>query len=100
MTSAAKPSLQGYTQEDLDEVRDNPEITPEMFAQAVAAGHRLPEPVMASIERRRRARGPQKAPTKQLVSVRLDREVIEHFKAQGPGWQTRMNDALRTLIAR
>jgi uncharacterized protein (DUF4415 family) len=99
MNSAAKPTLQGYTQEDWDEVSDNPEITPERFAEAVAAKRRLPDAVMKSIERRR-PRGPQKAPTKQLVSVRLDREVIEHFKAQGPGWQTRMNDALRTLIAR
>ena len=95
MNSAAKPTLQGYTQEDRDEVSDNPEITPERFA--VAAKRRLPDAVMKSIERRR-PRGPQKAPTKQLVSVRLDREVIEHFKAQGPGWQTRMNDALRAAI--
>ena len=43
-------------------------------------------------------RGPQKAPTKQLVSLRLDREIIEHFRAQGPGWQTRLNDALRAII--
>ena len=43
----------------------------------------------------RRARGPQKAPTKQLVSLRLDRDVIEHFRASGDGWQSRMNAALR-----
>ena len=43
-------------------------------------------------------RGPQKVPTKQLVSLRLDREIIEHFRAQGPGWQTRLNDALRAII--
>ena len=99
MNSAAKPSFQGYTQEDWDEVSDNPEITPERFAEAVAANRKLPPEFMASLERRR-ARGPQKSPTKQLVSVRLAREIVEHFKAQGPGWQTRMNDALRTLIAR
>ncbi len=29
------------------------------------------------------------------VSLRLDREVIEKFKATGPGWQTRMNEVLR-----
>src|SRR5271163_425277 len=37
---------------------------------------------------RRGKRGPQKAPTKKLVSLRLSPEVIEHFKADGPGWQT------------
>ena len=29
------------------------------------------------------------------VSLRLDREIIDRFKADGPGWQTRMNRALR-----
>jgi uncharacterized protein (DUF4415 family) len=29
------------------------------------------------------------------VSLRLDRDVIEKFKATGPGWQSRINEALR-----
>ncbi|WP_267897132.1 BrnA antitoxin family protein [Thalassococcus profundi] len=29
------------------------------------------------------------------VSLRLDPEIVARFKASGPGWQTRMNDALR-----
>ena len=41
------------------------------------------------------ARGLQKAPTKQLVSLRLDQDVIAHFKAGGLDWQTRINDVLR-----
>ena len=41
----------------------------------------------------------QKAPTKQLVSLRLDFDVIAHFKAQGAGWQTRINKALRKAMA-
>jgi uncharacterized protein (DUF4415 family) len=32
---------------------------------------------------------------KELVSLRLDREVLDHFQAEGPGWQDRINDALR-----
>jgi uncharacterized protein (DUF4415 family) len=47
---------------------------------------------------RRGKRGPQKAPTKKLVSLRLSAEVIEHFKAEGPGWQTRIDGALRDAI--
>jgi uncharacterized protein (DUF4415 family) len=43
----------------------------------------------------RRRRGPQKAPTKQLVSLRLDRDVIAHFRKRGAGWQRRINEALR-----
>ena len=29
------------------------------------------------------------------ISLRLTREVVERFKADGPGWQTRMDDALK-----
>jgi uncharacterized protein (DUF4415 family) len=45
-------------------------------------------------KRKRGERGPQLAPTKQLVSVRYSPEVLEYFKATGSGWQTRMNEAL------
>ena len=33
--------------------------------------------------------------TKELVSLRIDRDVLEHFQDGGPGWQDRMNAALR-----
>ena len=45
-------------------------------------------------QRQRGERGPQVAPTKQLVSVRYSPEVLQYFKASGTGWQTRMNEAL------
>jgi uncharacterized protein (DUF4415 family) len=47
---------------------------------------------------RRGKRGPQKAPTKKLVSLRLSPEVVDHFKSTGPGWQTRIDGALREAI--
>jgi uncharacterized protein (DUF4415 family) len=47
---------------------------------------------------RRGKRGPQKAPTKKLVSLRLSPEVIEHFKATGAGWQTRIDSTLLESI--
>jgi uncharacterized protein (DUF4415 family) len=43
-------------------------------------------------------RGPQKAPTKVAVSIRLSPEVVSHFKAKGPGWQSRIDDALRRIV--
>ena len=49
---------------------------------------------------RRGKRGPQKAPTKQLVSLRLAPEVVEHFKSAGPGWQTRIERTLLDSIKR
>ncbi len=45
-------------------------------------------------------RGPQKTPTKQLVSLRLSPEVLAHYKASGPGWQTRIDQALKRAVAR
>jgi uncharacterized protein (DUF4415 family) len=47
---------------------------------------------------RRGKRGPQKTPTKKLVSLRLSPEVIDHFKSTGPGWQTRIDDTLINSI--
>jgi uncharacterized protein (DUF4415 family) len=52
----------------------------------------LPAETVAGI---RRARGPQKSPTKELISLRLDRDVLEAYRATGRGWQTRANEALR-----
>ena len=43
----------------------------------------------------RRTRGRQRAPLKVPVSLRLDPDVVEHFRATGRGWQTRINDTLR-----
>jgi uncharacterized protein (DUF4415 family) len=47
---------------------------------------------------RRGKRGPQKAPTKKLVSLRLSPEVVDHFKSTGPGWQTRIDSTLLESI--
>ena len=44
-------------------------------------------------------RGPQVAPTKELVSVRYSQEVLAFFKAGGAGWQTRMDEALKQWVA-
>ena len=32
---------------------------------------------------------------KELVSLRIDRDVLDYFQESGPGWQDRINDALR-----
>ena len=43
----------------------------------------------------RRGRGPQRAPTKVLTTIRLDADVIAFFRAQGSGYQSRINETLR-----
>jgi uncharacterized protein (DUF4415 family) len=32
---------------------------------------------------------------RETVSIRIDRDVLDHFQADGPGWQERINAALR-----
>jgi uncharacterized protein (DUF4415 family) len=88
------PKKKNYSETDMAEVMDNPEWTAEDFKNAKPFREMFPE-LAAKI---RRARGPQKAPTKQLVSLRLDRDVLAEFKARGDGWQSRMNDALRKAV--
>lgn len=48
----------------------------------------------------RRGRGRQRAPTKVLTTIRLDADVIAFFRAQGHGYQTRINDVLRAVKER
>ncbi len=48
----------------------------------------------------KRGRGPQAAPTKVLTSVRLDADILEFFKSQGAGYQSRINAALRMEVER
>jgi uncharacterized protein (DUF4415 family) len=37
---------------------------------------------------------------REMVSVRLDRDVLDHFQKDGSGWQDRINDALRKAIGK
>jgi uncharacterized protein (DUF4415 family) len=45
---------------------------------------------------------PPKRPTipnaKELVSLRIDRDILDHFQESGSGWQDRINEALRKAI--
>lgn len=55
--------------------------------------------VTATIGAIRRTRGPNKSPTKEQVAIRFDPDVLLAFRASGPGWQTRMNTALKEWLA-
>lgn len=63
---------------------DAPEWTDEMFDRAEL---RIGDKVI------RRGRPP--GSSKRLVSLRLDQAVLDHFRAGGPGWQSRLNEVLR-----
>jgi len=62
--------------EEID-TSDIPEPTPEQFARAIAR------------------RGLEPLARKRQVTLRIDADVLEWFKAQGPGYQTRINELLR-----
>jgi uncharacterized protein (DUF4415 family) len=88
-----KRKPEGLSQADWDAVESAP------LGEADVRSMRPAEEVVpAIVARYRRRRGPQKAPSKQLVSLRLDRDVIEHFRSTGDGWQTRINLTLRKAI--
>lgn len=65
--------------EDID-LSNSPEVTPEMFARAVAR------------------RGLKPAGPKKQVTLRLDADVLAWFRAQGAGYQTRINELLREYM--
>ena len=70
-----------------EEYEDIPELTDEFFENAdFYIGEKL--------IRRGRGRPRLDAP-KKLVSLRLDQDVIDAFRSGGPGWQSRINAALR-----
>ena len=71
---------------------DNPEWTAEDFKKARPFADVFPE-LMESI---RRARGrPASETPRKVVSLRLDQDVLEKYRATGKGWQARMNADLR-----
>jgi uncharacterized protein (DUF4415 family) len=73
---------------------DNPEWTEEDFARAVKVED-LPEAeremIYAAFPNTPRRRGPNKRPRKVLLSLRLDPEVVDRYRATGEGWQALMN---------
>ena len=71
-----------------------PELSETQFAEARPASEVLPDIVKAY----QQGRGPQKEPTKTPVSIRLTPEVLDYFKSEGKGWQTRINEVLEEYV--
>ena len=97
----SKPAAQfvegrGYSAADWDNVSDNSELTPSEMEQARPFAEVFPD----LAEKISKGRGKQKQPTKLRVTLRLDRATIEAFKATGRGWQSRIDQALKTLVPR
>jgi len=77
---------------------DNPEWTEETERRARPASEVLPPHAVAALSRNKGGR-PKGSTTsnKSAVTLRLDRDVLEKFRATGPGWQSRINEALRSV---
>jgi len=86
MTDLAALDAHVIMQEEYDDI---PELTDEWFARATPRVGGVPV---------RRGR-PKAEATKTAVNIRLSPEVIAHFKAGGPGWQTRIDEALKAHVA-
>ncbi|HLI67994.1 MAG TPA: BrnA antitoxin family protein [Caulobacteraceae bacterium] len=77
---------------------ENPEWTEADFARGRPGAEVLPPEVLAAFGKRR-GRPKVDAP-KKAVSLRLDPDVLDHFKATGAGWQRRINAILRRAMER
>jgi uncharacterized protein (DUF4415 family) len=60
-----------------------------------AATTKPPEPILT-----KPAAAPAVPGAREQVTLRIDRAVLDHFQEGGPGWQDRINDALRKLIGK
>ena len=76
---------------------DTFELDEEWFKRARPAIEVDPD-LVKRWRRWRRTRGKQRAPPKEHISIRLDADLADHFRASGPGWQTRLNDTLRRAV--
>lgn len=75
---------------------DNPPLTRADFARFRPSREVVPHIVEAYLKRK--GRPPEGVASKVQVTLRLDPAIIAHFKARGPGWQTRINEALMKAI--
>ena len=81
-----------YSQQDWGEVSDTPELTDAEIAELRPNGEGLPDELADAFKR---LCGRPKSQAKAVpVSLRVPPDVLAAYKADGPGWQTRMNQAL------
>ncbi len=77
------------TQAEIEHAFDSEEVPTENI--------KAMRPFSELIEKKRMGRPPKES-RKEQISVRYDADVLDAFRATGEGWQTRMNNALRTYL--
>jgi uncharacterized protein (DUF4415 family) len=76
---------------------ENPPLTDAQLATAKRGIGHLPKPMQEALlnsHRSGRMRGKQVAPTKERITIRLNREAVAAFRKTGRGWQGRLNDEI------
>lgn len=94
----SKPDMEASS---LDPADDAPELTDEMFEIAeFSIGDKVIRPATGYLGPNGVVRGrpPHRDRAKQQVTLRLDPDVVEKFREAGPGWQGRVNAALRKAV--
>lgn len=77
VATLADPDAQPMSSEDLARMRPAHEVVPNLVAQQIRRGR------------------PKLERPKIKQTIRIDPDVLEHFRAAGPGWQSRINEVLR-----
>lgn len=91
---AKRETLGEFTAGELADV-ESPELTDKELASLAPARKALAPRLHAALTGRKPGRrDAQKAASKEMITIRVDREVVATYRASGPGWQARMNDAL------
>ncbi len=86
------------SEQDWVDPDDAPEFTDSLFDRAqLSVGGVVIREATGTLTRSGVGR-PKSAAPKQAVSLRLSPEVLRYFKAGGPGWQTRIDEALKKLV--
>lgn len=94
------PQEEALVQQQIAADPDNPEMTDAQAAAGGQAEQILPTEIFHALKRRRGQRGPQKAPTKEHVSLRLPADTVAAFRSTGEGWRARMAEALAIAARR
>jgi uncharacterized protein (DUF4415 family) len=78
---------------------DAPEWTTDQFERAeIAVDGKLVSPTQGTLSRPRGR--PKKPDAKMHINIRLSPQVLDFFRATGPGWQTRVDEVLRQWVSR
>lgn len=78
---------------------DAPEWSQAQFDRAaIAVGEKIVSPAQGTVKRPRGR--PKKPDAKVHIHIRLSPHVLGHFRATGPGWQTRIDEVLRHWVER